>query len=93
MPKINLPDGCTGLDFPDGSKVDGKQGSTVEVSENQARAIDGSWYSRSNVMNSSQQLMFGTPTGMRCVPCKRVWNVWNKTCHKCGEPTTPEVRN
>lgn len=90
MPKINLPEGCTGLDFQDGTKVDGTSGSTVEVTESQARQIDSSWYSRTGVMNASQALSFGTRKGMRCVPCKRVWNAWNDTCPKCGKNTQDE---
>lgn len=89
MAKISLPDGCKGLDFPDGSKVSGKGGGSVEVSEAQARQIDNSWYGRSNVMGG-QKLQFGTRKGMRCRPCKRLWNAWNDVCPRCGEQTVED---
>lgn len=90
MPKVTLPEGCTGLDFDNGSSVSGPQGSAVEVTDAQAREIDGSWYKRSNVMNSSQRLSIGTKGGKYCTPCRRLWNAWNETCPKCGEPTENE---
>lgn len=90
MPKVNLPEGCYGLDFADGSKVDGTQGSAVEVTDSQARQLDKSWYGQSNVMNGSQRLSFGTRKGRRCTPCKRLWNAWNELCPKCGQATTDE---
>ena len=91
MPKVTLPEGCYGLDgFSDGSRVDGKSGCSVEVTDSQAREIDGSWTSRTGVVSGSQQLSFGTISGKRCVPCRRLWNSWTDVCHKCGCSTTPE---
>jgi hypothetical protein len=86
MPKVTLPDGCYGMDFDDGSRVNGREGATVEVTDSQAAQIDNSWYSRSGIVNR-QRLSFGTRKGKRCVPCKRLWNYWSDSCPKCGEPT------
>lgn len=59
MPKVTLPDGCTGLEFADGTKVDGRAGA-AEVTERQAHDIDKSWYRRSGVMRGGQAFSFGT---------------------------------
>lgn len=86
MAKVTLPDGCMGLEFSDGTKVDGRAGS-AEVTERQARDIDKSWYRRSGVMRGGTQFSFGTKSGRICMPCKRVWNRWNALCPRCGEQT------
>src|SRR5580700_10617851 len=86
MPKVTLPDGCMGLEFSDGTKVDGRAGA-AEVTETQARDIDHSWYRRAGVMRGGPAFSFGTKAGRACRPCKRVWNAWNSLCPKCGAPT------
>jgi len=88
MPKVNLPEGCYGLSFEDGSKVDGKSGQPVEVTDAQASAIGKSWNNRSGVLNTNARLSFGTKKGKLCSPCKRMWNAWSDTCPRCGEDTT-----
>lgn len=87
MPKVTLPDGCMGLEFSNGSKVDGRAG-VAEVSERQARDIDKSWYRRSGVMRGGQQFSLGTKTGRQCGPCRRNWNSWSAVCPRCGRATT-----
>jgi len=86
MTKVTLPTGCVGLEFSDGTKVDGRAG-TAEVTETQARDIDHSWYRRAGVMRGGQQFSFGTKRTRTCTPCKRRWNAWSSTCPRCGAPT------
>jgi hypothetical protein len=86
MPKVTLPDGCLGLEFSDGTKVDGRAGA-AEVTETQARDIDHSWYRRAGVMRGGVAFSFGTKAGRACRPCKRTWNAWSSTCPRCGAPT------
>jgi len=92
MPKIQLPDGCKGLDMADGTKYTGKPGDKVEVSENHAKYIKTSYYGQSGIMAPSEQMSFGTKKTMICKPCHgRRWNAWNDTCPKCGTPTVEEI--
>jgi hypothetical protein len=88
MPKVTLPDGCTGLEFADGTKIDGRAG-VAEVSEHQAHDIDKSWYRRSGVMRGGQAFSLGTRSGRRCLPCRRTWNSWSSACPRCGAATEP----
>lgn len=87
MTKVSLPDGCMGLEFADGTKVDGRAG-TAEVSEDHARQINKSWYRGAGVMRGGQQFSFGTRTGRICAPCRRQWNAWSLHCPRCGAATT-----
>jgi hypothetical protein len=87
MTKVTLPDGCSGLEFADGTKVNGRAG-TAEVSDDHARQIDKSWYRSAGVMRSGQQFSFGTRVGARCAPCNRTWNAWSVYCPRCGAATT-----
>jgi hypothetical protein len=89
---IRLPDGCTGLDFADGTKYDApRQGGTVDLEPGHARNIGTSWYGQTGVMSSSQQFSFGTKDGRRCASCKRTWNNWSLVCPRCGRDTEPEA--
>lgn len=90
MSTIRLPDGCTGLDFADGTKYDApRQGGTVDLEPAHARHVGTSWYGQTGVMSSSQQFSFGTKGTRRCERCNRAWNVWNVTCPRCGWDTEP----
>lgn len=92
MPKIQLPDGCKGLDMADGTKYSAKAGDTVEVSDAHAKYIKTSYYGQSGIMAGSEQLSFGTKKTMVCLPCRgRRWNAWNDTCPKCGAETVEEI--
>lgn len=91
MPKIQLPDGCRGLDMADGTKYTAKPGDKVEVSDAHAKYIGTSFYGQSGIMAKGERMSFGTKRTMVCTPCKRRWNAWNDTCPKCGQPTIEEI--
>lgn len=88
MTKVTLPDGCRGLDMADGTKYNADGRGSVDMSAEHARYLKTSWYGQSGVMTTSQSLSFGTKKTMLCTACKKAWNAWNKTCPRCGEPTT-----
>lgn len=89
MTKVQLPDGCYGLEMASGKKYRaGKPGGAVEVSSSDAHYINTSWYGQSGVMNGSAQFALGTKRGRFCTACKRVWQAWSEHCPRCGQDTT-----
>lgn len=90
MSKIALPDGCMGLDFADGTRVDADGRGRVDVPESYARQIGKSWYGSAGVMAGGERFSFGTKKSRLCRPCKRAWNAWSETCPRCGAETTEE---
>jgi hypothetical protein len=75
----------------DGTKYTAdRQGSSIEVSGEHARAIKRGWYGDADVICGTG-FSFGTKGGRRC-PCSpnTSWNVWTKICPRCGGATQPE---
>lgn len=90
MTTVRLPSGCTGLDMADGATYTAsKQGGTVDMDADHARAINRGWYGQSGTMRGGPQFSFATREGRRCAPCKRTWNVWSFVCPRCGADTQP----
>ena len=90
--KVQLPPGCKGFDCADGTKYTAnRSGGTVEVSERHAAAINGGQYGQTDFISAKGALSLGTKDGRWCRGCNRLWNAWNKTCSKCGEPTLTEA--
>lgn len=94
MPRVNLPPGCYGIDFPDGTRYNPPRRGAghVQVSDRHADAIRRGWYGQAGVMVADEQHAMGTKTGRWCVACTpaRIWNAWNALCPRCGTPTTEE---
>jgi hypothetical protein len=91
MTRVQLPDGCTGLDMANGRKYTAdKPGGQVEVSSRDSKFVDTSWYGTSGVMSGSASFTIGTRTGRWCLACKRLWQSWSAVCPRCGEDTHPE---
>ena len=90
LPRTGRKTGCYGLEFPDGSKVSGRPGSTVTVDDHQAAQIAASSNSRLGLVSATMQTSLGTRSGRWCVPCRKLWQGWTTKCHKCGGPTVPE---
>lgn len=92
MPRIQLPDGCYGLDMADGKRYSAKPGDYVNVSAGHAAAIKTSYYGQSGIMRGGEQFAVGTRAGRWCRACSpaRLWNVWNAQCPRCGHDTTIE---
>jgi hypothetical protein len=87
MATVTVPAGCTGLDFADGSKVSpSRQGGSVEVSDEHARAIKRGWYGETGTITTTGY-SFGTKGTRRCTECGRAWNSWTTICHRCNSPT------
>lgn len=91
MPRIRLPEGCFGLDMPNGKKYTAKPGDYVNVSDAHARTILASSAARSGQVHGERFAM-GTRTGRWCRSCTpaRLWNAWNAVCPKCGTETIEE---
>lgn len=82
LTRITLPDGCRGVDMATGQYTS-RPGDTITVSTGNADLIR----QRAARVRHGEQFAFGTRRGRACTPCRRVWNAWNATCPKCGEPT------
>lgn len=88
IPRVQLPTGCTGLDFGNGQKYTAPDaGGMVEISEDASRQLNRSWYRQSGTMFAEQHFALATKDGRYCPPCKRWWQVWSVACPRCGEPT------
>jgi hypothetical protein len=89
--RVTLPAGCTGLDFADGGKTPPvRQGTSIEVSDQNAHYLAKSWYGQNGVIGGTGYSM-GTKGGRWCVNHRpaRLWNAWSKECPSCGLPTEP----
>lgn len=93
MTRVQLPDGCTGLDMPDGTRYNATAGGTVEVDTRHADTIAGSWYQQAGIMTGHQRLAVGTRRARICTTCRpsRRWNAWTQVCPRCGAPTETET--
>jgi hypothetical protein len=90
MTKVQLPDGCSGLDMANGRKYTAaKAGGTIEVSGADAKFIDTSFYGQTGIMAGAQSLTIGTKAGRWCEPCRFLAQAWSVTCPRCGAETTP----
>lgn len=91
MTKVQLPPGCRGFDAKDGTRYTASRpGGTVTVEDRHAKAInEGQFGGDANLVSATGALCLGTQKGRQCLNCadKRVWNVWNHQCPRCGEPT------
>lgn len=89
-----MPPGCFGLDLADGTKYTGNPGTTLNVSDDHARAINKSWYGSAGVMRGDEQYAVGTKAARVCLGCRpsRRWNLWTTTCPRCGAETSTEER-
>jgi hypothetical protein len=91
MPKINLPPGCYGLTGPDGSKTRRvKPGSSVTVTDEQARVINKSGNASLGIISGNQSVTIGTRKGRRCTRCGFLAQVWSLECPRCYAKTVPE---
>lgn len=86
--RVNLPPGCSGFDCKDGTqyKAD-KPGGAVVVNDRHADALNHSQFTEQGLVNAKGAQSFGTKQGRYCQKCRRLWNVWNDTCPRCGEVT------
>jgi len=92
LARVQMPEGCTGLDMADGTRYSGKPGDMVTVEDRHASAINRSYYRDAGIMRGEQVLVIGTRAARTCTSCtpSRRWNVWNTSCPRCGAPTTSE---
>jgi hypothetical protein len=92
MARVQLPDGCYGLDMADGTKYSGKPGDVVTVEGRHSREINKSYYRGAGILRGDQTYAMGTKTARVCVECtpSRRWNAWNAVCPRCGAPTQEE---
>lgn len=94
MPRIALPPGCYGLKFANGSKTpNARPGSSITVSDEQARAIRKSSNGRLGIVGSQQVTAFRGGHGRRCTSCSFLAWGWSMTCPRCGELTEEEQEN
>jgi hypothetical protein len=86
--RVNLPDGCEGLQLQDGTRYDApRAGGAVTVSDDHARWINGG---DGALVQASGRQFLGTKRGRWCEACRRLWQVWSVVCPRCGEATVPE---
>lgn len=89
MTQVHLPPGCVGFDAKDGTRYTANRpGGSVTVDERHAKAINtGQFGGDANLLTATGAVTLGTKKGRECLACHRVWNVWNRDCPRCGEPT------
>ena len=91
MPRINLPPGCYGLKVAGMGKTKNvRPGTSVVVSDEQARAIKKSSNGQLGIVSSSQALTIGTKNGRFCEDCGFHAQAWSKKCPRCGGTTREE---
>lgn len=90
--KVNLPEGCFGLDMADGSRYTANRDGRVEVSDTHASAIKAGYYGQSGLLVATEPFAMGTKRVRWCTTCQphRRWNAWNDECPRCGTPTSEE---
>lgn len=90
MSRVELPPGCTGLDMADGTRYSGKPGTSVEVDDRHARAVNASQHRSAGVLSATRYARIGTRTGRRCPACHFAAQAWTQTCPRCGTDTIEE---
>lgn len=90
--RVNLAPGCSGFTMEDGSHYKaGRPGGHVDVKDHHAPYINRlAGNGDAGLLSAKGAHYLGTSKGRWCGACRRLWNVWNKTCVKCGAPTEPE---
>jgi hypothetical protein len=91
--RVQLPQGCTGLDTRDGKRYNAtRPGGSVVVEDRHAAELAKSSNSNRSMglLSARQPLSFGTKAGRWCAECRRLWNAWNDRCPRCGESTSSE---
>jgi hypothetical protein len=89
--RVQLPKGCTGLDARDGKRYDAtRPGGSVVIEDRHASQLAASANSNrsTGLLSANQPLSFGTKAGRWCAACRRLWNVWNDSCPRCGGSTS-----
>lgn len=95
MPRIPLPPGCCG--FADGNQkylAERGPGSFVNLEDGspQLKKLRNQDYAQAGLVDCGpEKFTMGTQDGRWCSACRRLWNRWNLTCSRCGEPTIPEA--
>jgi hypothetical protein len=91
--RVKLPsNGCSGLvSRLDGTRYDGKPGSTITIADHHAAEIAVSKRGDSNngLLSLKEGFSFGTKKGRFCESCSRLWNAWSVVCPRCGNDTVP----
>jgi hypothetical protein len=89
MTRVQLPDGCYGLDMANGRQYTADPGGQVNVDAADAKYINTSFYGTAGIMRGGPQFSIGTRLGRWCAGCKRIWQNWSTFCPKCSAETTP----
>ena len=84
--RTELPPGCSSLRMEDGTRYKArKPGGFVNVSEGHADAINRlSGNGDAGLLSAKGAHYIGTKNGRWCAACRRLWNVWNDECPRCG---------
>ena len=87
--RIPMPPGCYGVKTLDGREYNRTPGSTVVMEDHHAAQIAGSAAGINGILSAQRLTAIGTRRGKVCTnqECRRVWQVWTTTCHRCGAPT------
>ena len=91
--RVNLAPGCSGFTMAgDGTHYKaGRPGGHVDVADHHAPYINGmSGNGDAGLLSAKGAHYIGTKNGRWCGACRRLWNVWNHGCPKCGGTTQPE---
>ena len=91
MPRVSLPPGCYGLKVRGMGKTPNvRPGSSVTVTDEQARAIKKSPNGQLGIVSAGQSLAIATKKGRWCGACRFLAQSWSVACPRCGGATTEE---
>jgi hypothetical protein len=91
MPRVNLPPGAYGVKFAGaGTTPNVRPGSSVQITDEQARMIKKSSNGELGIISGSQAMALGTKAGRWCQPCRFLAQAWSTQCPRCGGPTEKE---
>jgi hypothetical protein len=85
--EIQLPNGCYGLQMPDGKEINSRPGGRVDVPDEYVPLVDGSSAARSGTITTRRGFTLGTREGRWCAPCRFLAQGWSDRCPKCNGPT------
>lgn len=90
--QVQLPPGCSGFNFTDGTEYKGKPGGHVTVSDEHAPFIRRQTGGDAGLTgHGSFRSFMGTKAGRWCGPCRFLAQSWSLTCPHCGGDTIPEA--
>lgn len=93
MTTLSVPPGCTGVELPNGQKIDANKSGKITIDDPKAEkyALKSTAATMGALSRTSYNFNTLSVESKICIPCKFTGFAWQTACPKCsGEMTDPE---